>query len=107
MSDKLVPQALVDFIIQAVVCVYTNEYTDYEREQGNQGAELAFLWGATVYQPDTVTELEKHRHRIKYNARARALWAQVESVLDTEMKMKVLWQNLDNEGKEAMVLFFE
>ena len=100
MSNNLVPQSVVDFIIQAVMCTATNMMEDTD-------TEMAFIWGETVYQPDTVTELEKHRHRIKYNARARALWNQVNNVLGSELEIKVTWKDLDYMGREAMVLYFE
>lgn len=100
MSNQMVPQAVVDFIIQAVMCAATNRDVDSD-------TEMAFLWGETVYYPDTVTELEKHRHRIKHNARARALWSQVNKTLASELEMKVVWQDLGYMGREAMVLYFE
>jgi len=100
MSNNLVPQSVVDFIIQAVMCAATNR--DEERD-----TDMAFLWGETVYYPDTVSELEKHRHRIKYNARARALWSQVNKTLASDLVMKVVWQDLGYMGREAMVLYFE
>ena len=99
MSNNLVSQSIVNFIIQVVVCTATNIH-DTE-------TEMAFIWGETVCYPDTMTQLEKHRHRIKYAARAQSLWKQVETTLNSEMKMKIVWQDLNYEGREAMVLYFE
>ena len=99
MSNQLVSQSIVNFIIQVVVCTATNLH--------DEETEMAFIWGETVCYPDKITELEKQRHRLKYNARAKSLFKQVETTLNSEMEMKIRWENLNYEGREAMVLYFE
>ena len=99
MRNQLVTQSIANFIVQVVLCTVTNLHEDE--------TEMAFIWGETVYYPDQVTELEKHRHRGKYNARARSLFQQVETTLNSGMEMKIRWQDLNYMGREAMVLYFE